>query len=121
MTHKEKGGNAHASKRLYRRLAFYSEVWRCDQLVLADDEGEAEGEEFVFQGEGKCVDSEFAHVVEDVEEVSPDDLDDAEARAVADYLAEGAEYEILKQMSAQEVREWIKGKLRGEQQEEEGQ
>jgi hypothetical protein len=107
-------------RKLFRRRAFYSEVWGFDQVVVADDEGASEGMEFAFQGEGGCVDSEFSHVVEDVEEVSPDDLDDAEARAVADYLAEGAEYEPLKQRSVQEVRRWIDEKLRGERQEEEG-
>jgi hypothetical protein len=81
------------------------------RIVVAADEQDAEGDAFAFQGEQKCVDSEFHGLVEDVEEIAPDDLDDEEAAGMAEDLATEAEGEQLKQMSRQELRDWIKGKL----------
>jgi hypothetical protein len=105
-------GDARARARLWRRRASYSEVWWYHEVVVAADEEEAEGEGFAVQGEGKCVDGEFSHVVEDVEEISPDELDQDEARQVAAYLADGAEH--IQKMSLQEVQEWLKRKLQAE-------
>ena len=112
-------GRPSASKKLFRREAWYEESWWYDEIVVATDEEEAESADGAYQGEGRCKDSEFDSV-DDVTEISPDDLDEAEARAVVEYLADAAERQPLKVMTLEQVREWIKRKLLGNRQEEQG-
>jgi hypothetical protein len=83
---------------------------------------DGDGEFIITFAEGDCTDSQLIDV-DEVQEVALDDLDDDETVAVAvNEFAESAEQqEQLKQMTAPEVREWLKRKLLGKQQEEEGQ
>jgi hypothetical protein len=100
-----------------RRRACYSEVWSFDQIVLAADEKDAAGGEESCESlyadtydEGRCHDSELIEA-DEVEEITPEDLNDGEARAVANCLAPGDEEHALQQMNLQEVREWLKLRL----------
>jgi hypothetical protein len=97
--------------RLFRRLADYKVLLVCPEVVVASDEDEAEdSEDFAFRGEGDCAHSVF-HGAEQVREISPDDLSEEEAKAVADYLAEWIERGELKAMCLAEIRDWIRQKL----------
>jgi hypothetical protein len=113
--YEEKDVVACGRKRLFRRQAWYRELWCFNQVVVASEQQEAEESETIaFQEkEGECESGEFEGVG-DSEEISPDDLDDAEARAVAEDLATEAEDEPLKVMGIHEIRKWIKRKLEEE-------
>lgn len=109
-----------ASKKLFRRRAWYPELSWYEQIVLADDEEAAEDAEgdgclMVHQpkGAGQFEDGYFDSAG-DVEEISPDDLGEEEARDVAVSLAASSEREQLGQMTLEEVREWLKRRLRAE-------
>lgn len=106
-------------RRLFRRLAGFEEIWVFPQVVVASNQEEAEGDiDPAFQGEGDCARTEFDGA-EQVEEISPDDLEGKEYGAkelqeVAHFLAHGVEHEQIKGMSEREIREWIGRKLEGQ-------
>jgi hypothetical protein len=83
------------------------------EVVVASDEDAAEhSEDFPVQGEGDCAHS-VLDGAEQVREISPDDLSEREARAVADYLADTSWVERgeLKAMCLAEIRDWIRHQL----------
>lgn len=113
-------GRASASKKLFRREAWYEEAWWYDEIVVATDEEEWESADVAYQGDGRIEDYKF-NGANEVEEISPDDLDEAEARAVAEYLADAAERDAIKVMTLEQVRDWIKRKLLNDRRQGEGQ
>ena len=113
-------GQPRGSRKLFRREAWYEESWWYDEIVVATDEEEAESADGTYQGEGRCKDSEFDSV-DDVTEISPDDLDEAEARSIAGYLADAAERDAITLMTLEQLQEWLKRKLSGDQRQGEGQ
>jgi len=104
--------DASARIKFFRRRACYSEVWWHDQILVKG----ADGESSITFAEGDCTDSQLIDV-DELQEVALDDLDDDEVVAVAiNEFAESAEQqEQLKQMNLDEIREWLKRKLQGEE------
>ena len=108
-------GDDHGRSTIFRRRECYRECWWFPEVVLAADAAEAKEQDFAFQGEGYCDYGEF-QCADEVKEVSANDLDDAEAKAVAKHVADEAECEQMKQMPPEQLRNWLSRKFSGDQQ-----